>query len=60
MIINNIPWNPAAFSSRFQIKNWINNKATGIHALRIPNSSKDPNVGPSRKQRKREESGPAP
>jgi hypothetical protein len=31
-----------------------------IHAWRIPNSSKDPNVGPSRKQQKKEESGHVP
>jgi hypothetical protein len=32
----------------------------GKHPWRTPNSSKDPNVGPSRKQQKREESGHAP
>jgi hypothetical protein len=31
-IINNIPWNPAAFSSRFQTGDWISNRDTGDHA----------------------------
>jgi hypothetical protein len=30
-IINNIPWNPVAFSSRFQTDNWISSKDTGDH-----------------------------
>jgi hypothetical protein len=39
---------------------WISWWVCHHQRWRIPNSFKDPNVGPSRKQRKREESGHAP
>jgi hypothetical protein len=32
-IISNIPWNPTAFSNRFQADDWISSKVIGICAL---------------------------
>ncbi len=43
-----------------KVSPWISWWVCHHQRWRIPNSFKDPNVGPSRKQRKREESGHAP